>query len=114
MNNSTPSPQPQPDGDWATKATQDLLENGFTLTPLGIDPHPVKIADIIRRHCPAPAPAANEGAVNELVEACEPFVVLSAELNLINFRATVVTSPIEVKHIHRLAKAAVAVKAGGR
>jgi hypothetical protein len=66
---TTPSPQPQPDGDWATKAAEEI-QSEFVHSMHNFNSD---IAEIIRRHAPAPAPAPSfaVGAVNELVEAVE-------------------------------------------
>jgi hypothetical protein len=73
---TTPSPQPQPDGDWATKAAEEVIVDIHNVLRdegvyIDLDDYQDDIAELIRRHdririAPAPAPTANEGADDSL------------------------------------------------
>jgi hypothetical protein len=51
---TTPSPQPQPDGDWATKAKDEICRQ----LDLG-ESDGGYILSIVRQYAPAPVPTAN-------------------------------------------------------
>jgi hypothetical protein len=74
---TTPSPQLQPN-DWITRAAQDVRTELMAMNLDKSDYNGVAIfvESIIRSFAPAPAPAtANEGAVNELVEAADKIIL---------------------------------------
>jgi hypothetical protein len=123
---TTPSPQPQPN-DWAMKAAEKLMaragmhRSDEDVSESAFDTVLQKWADIIRSFAPAPAPTANEGAVNELVEACEPFVqalnceksVRALDDSYLVWKYTITRSEkITLGDLRRLAKAVAAVKGG--
>jgi hypothetical protein len=106
---TTPSPQPQPN-DWAMEAVLFIYNNICSDDEVWDSSELTRAADVIRRHAPVPAPRANEGAVNELVEAMEMFDKV-LEVHGHNWVGYLI--PIPLENIRRLAKAVAAVKAGG-
>jgi hypothetical protein len=72
------------------------------------------VANTIRSFAPAPA-TTNEGAVNELVEAVEPFNKIdepdwTVDISTVDTKVSLY--PITIGQLRRLAKAVAAVKGG--